>query len=225
MKRSGLAAAAALLLALLSVAPAANAAPVANHAVETDAAISNDADGATILGAWQAAGGWLMHVRAGTYDADLDQGFGMTKIIAKHGITHWHSLRYITQNPTSGESQGNQSTHHAYANMLECDLLEDWCEVVDSIMVRTVMDDSYVDDYYGVPVNGILGIITAYCLDYVYCPAWVNTALENADDGGGLGARAASGSDVTVTARTYEPLPVGTVLTTAEAASLGVTDE
>lgn len=179
---------AAFALALVLLAPsAAHAAP------------------ATIIGAWTDALGRTVFVRSGTYNGST--GFGMAKIQQRHAIYSIDSLKFVTRNPNGGVAEGLDRRYDAYANRKECTL--GVCVVTHSIPVRVIMSNQYVSTYYGVTVNGAIGIKTAYCTmpnGALKCPVWVDRALAGVTFRQG----ALDGESTSVeTTWSYAPLPVG----------------
>jgi hypothetical protein len=98
---------------------------------------------------------------------------------------------------------GSDRLYMAYANKKECTV--DYCTVVDSIPVKLIVNYNTVSSYYGVTINGVLGVKTAYCVNDDRandCPSWVNGALRDS-------FRSAPGVTQVSTERSYEPLPLG----------------
>ncbi|MES2093270.1 MAG: hypothetical protein V4531_05590 [Actinomycetota bacterium] len=156
------------------------------------------ATGATILANWSDAFNRPVFVRIGTYDGV--NGFGMSKIQKKHNIYWTASLKFVTANPNGGTKQGDDRLYLAYANRKVCSS-SGTCTYTTSIPVRVVMSNVYAGTYYGVVVNGAIGIKTAYCITDTAatdCPAWVDEALSN------IAARTATPAPETVWS--YTPL-------------------
>ena len=130
------------------------------HLSESQAAASSTATdpNADIVAQWQDIIGTNFFLRVGTYNAALDEGFGMTKIIAKHGIYSGQSVEYVTKNAWSGEARGMDFTRVAYANKIACGT--GGCEVLETVAVRAVMSRLFVTTYYGVDVNAEIGVKT-----------------------------------------------------------------
>src|SRR3712207_8653758 len=69
----------------------------------------------------------------------------------------------------------------AYANKLSCNATHTDCDVIDSLPVKLIVNYTKVTTYYGVTINGVLGVKTAYCINddgAAKCPDWVSPALD-----------------------------------------------
>ena len=154
----------------------------------------------TILRAWQDAGGRSVFVRSGVYNGST--GFGMAKIQQRHKIYSIDSVVFVTKNPNGGVKEGDDRRYDAYANKKVCQ--NGTCTYTESVPVRVIMSNTYVGTYYGVVVNGALGIKTAYCTTdtaALDCPSWVDQALA------GVASRTAEGQSETVWS--YQPVAIG----------------
>lgn len=131
---------------------------------------------ASIIGAWTDANGRTVFVRSGTYNGST--GFGMAKIQQRHAIYSIDSLKFVSKNPNGGVAQGSDRRYDAYANRKQC--TGGVCIVTDSVPVRVIMSNQYAATYYGIAINGAIGIKTAYCTmpaGALKCPIWVDRAL------------------------------------------------
>jgi hypothetical protein len=140
------------------------------------AAPASAKSGATIVDKWKDSKGRVIILRQGIYSGG--KGFGWEKITGKHSIKSMRSLHFISAVPNGGKQQGASRIYEAYANRLVC--TNGRCRVTDSVPVRLVVNFNRVGTYYGVAVNGVLGVQTAYCIndDKAHdCPSWVDKAL------------------------------------------------
>jgi hypothetical protein len=156
-----------LLAGILALAPV---------LVRAGSGTAEAASGATIVHTWKDAKGRTIILRQGVYQNG--KGFGWAKIRSKHSINSLKTLEYISRAPNGGEAQGSDRLYIAYANKTECK--GSYCRVVDSIPVRLVVNFDRVDEYWGVKLNAVLGVKTAYCVndDRAHdCPSWVDQAL------------------------------------------------
>ena len=180
--------------------------------IATPSMASAATTGATITSAWSDAAGRSVFVRVGTYNGFNSQGFGLAKIMGKHGIRAVSSLQFITHAPNGGTKQGDDREYVAYANKLVCNSAG--CTVKASIPVRAIMSNIYVDTYYGISgIKGAIGIKTAYCQNTdasFLCPSWVDNAfvgraskLSTSPQGNGI-------TDTTLWS--YAPMAAGTSL-------------
>lgn len=156
-------------------------------------------DGSTITSAWVDGVGRSIFVRVGSYDPVAGVGFGMTKIIQKHGISAVTTVQFITGNPNGGIAQGLDRQYTAYANEKVCNSYS--CEYTDSVQLTAVFSSIIQSPYYGVVIpTGVIGIKTAYCNNSdasSLCPSWVDASVLNSD---------AIGSATTKTVLSYSPL-------------------
>lgn len=100
------------------------------------------------------------------------------KIQTKHNIHKFQTLRFISNNPKGATFQGSDALYEAYANKKVC--TDGKCTYTESVPVRLVMAFEYVETYYGVEINGTLGVKTSYCLNDNQagdCPDWVDSAF------------------------------------------------
>jgi hypothetical protein len=137
--------------------------------------------GATITSAWADAKGRSVFIRVGTYNPATKEGFGMTKVIQKHGITAVTTVQFITKNPDGGVAQGLDRKYTGYANKLSC--TPTGCTVLQSVPLTAIFSSIVVSSYYGVSIPpGVIGIKTAYCNNSdasAFCPSWVDAAVLN----------------------------------------------
>ncbi len=132
----------------------------------------------SIVAQWADADGNAVLLREGTYRDG--KGFGWTKIQRKHKIRKIESVRFVTSNPAGGAPQGDSRVYVAYANRKECN--KSYCRYTDSLPVRAVVNFSYRSTYHDANVDGVVGVVTTYCLnpDQAHaCPDWVDSALGN----------------------------------------------
>lgn len=151
----------------------------------------------TILQAWADAKNRTVFVRSGTYNPTTQTGFGLAKIQQKHRINSIDSLVFVTRNPNGGTAQGDDRLYEAFANKKVCN--QTTCTVTESIKVRVIMSNVYAGTYYGVVINGAIGIKTAYCVTgSTVCPSWIDQGLR----------RITPGTPITENVWSYEPLAV-----------------
>ncbi|PPF38003.1 hypothetical protein [Rathayibacter sp. AY1A3] len=134
------------------------------------------ADGSTIVFQWKNTEKRSLFVRSGAWNGN--KGFGWVKIQTKHNIHKFQTLRFISNNPKGATFQGSDALYEAYANKKVC--TDGKCTYTDSIPVRLVMAFEYVSNYYGVDINGTLGVKTSYCIADDRsgdCPDWVDLAF------------------------------------------------
>lgn len=184
--------------------------------VAAPSAASAATTGATVTSAWTDVKGRDVFVRVGTYDRLSDNGFGMTKIINKHGIRAVSTLKFISRAPDGGSRQGDDREYIAYANKSVCK--SGRCTVVESIPVRLIMSNIYVSSYYGVTrIDGALGIKTAYCQNpdrSDLCPSWVDYAFKSASSlstPGSDGLTSGSSRSTDATVWSYAPMHLGAI--------------
>lgn len=136
------------------------------------------ATGSDVLGTYHDAAGRTVYYRNGTWNGST--GFGWQKISQKHKITSYNAIGFIAHNPDGGTAQGTDRLYMAYANEMTC--TAGHCVGTDSIPVKLVVSYANVVSYYGVTINGTLGVKTAYCVNDDNandCPSWVNGALRD----------------------------------------------
>lgn len=169
--------------------------------IETTAA--DGTPGRKIVGTETDARGVKVIMRQGVWHANRGRGFGWEKIQKKHAIYSKHSVGFVLKNPNGGQADGNQRRYYAWANKKVCK--DGVCTYVDNRQVYTIVDFRHFDKYFGVNVDGTLGVITTYCINpdgAPKCPAWVDLAI------GSEAPRVATrddGSRVT-TVGSYKPL-------------------
>lgn len=158
------------------------------------------ASGATIVATYHDADGRTVIYRSGTYNGST--GFGWQKVYQRHNIGSYNAIGFIAHNPDGGVPQGSDRVYMAYANKLLCNATHTDCDVVDSLPVKLVVNYAKVSTYYGVTINGVLGVKTAYCINddgALKCPDWVSPALK-------ASFRTVSGGRVETTKWSYSPL-------------------
>jgi hypothetical protein len=173
-------AAAALGLAVTLAAPAPATSVIAPGAEPAAAAAPTGLSsvGATVAAKWWDADHRLIRLRYGTYDTSTGKGFGWIKIQVRHRILSMATVRFVTKAPNGGVKRGNSRTYTAYANRKVC--TKSSCFYTDSVPVKAGVAFNYVPSYYGVLVNGVLGVKTTYCVNpggALACPWWVDRAM------------------------------------------------
>ncbi|MCM6761735.1 hypothetical protein NB037_04810 [Rathayibacter sp. ZW T2_19] len=119
-------------------------------------------------------------LRRGFWDADSQRGFGMDKAWHKHALTS-RAAQKVLLGSTNNEKQLNGSFDlRTYAGKYDCK--DQWnCTLREQMLVHAIFDPTAYPNYYGWPVNGKLGMVTAYCDNkgIEKCPRWVTHALTN----------------------------------------------
>lgn len=111
----------------------------------------------------------------GFYDGDIDQGWGMDKAWNKHNIWSLDAMQKVMMSPNV-ERQGAQAIMHAYAGKYECS--GSTCKLVEQKELRGIYDSQLQTNYYGWPVNGMMGLLTMYCIQSTdECPDWVTYSI------------------------------------------------
>lgn len=167
------------------------------------APLAAEAASATVLRGWKDAGGRSVFVRSGTYNGSV--GFGMAKIQQRHKIYSIDSVVFVTSNPNGGVKEGDDRRYDAYANKKVCS--NGTCTYTESVPVRVIMSNVYASTYYGVVLNGAIGIKTAYCTTdaaLLDCPSWVDQAL--------AGVASRTTGEPSETVWSYEPVAIGQVV-------------
>lgn len=130
--------------------------------------------GAEIVGTWLDSQGSPVILRAGAWDGSF--GFGMKKIEAKHKIANIEMLQAITRTSDIREFDGKR-VYTRYAVRSDSSADQD---VVEIVPVRLVYEPRPRDDYWGVGIDGVVGVLTAYCVNPdrgEICPSWVEDSL------------------------------------------------
>lgn len=119
-------------------------------------------------------------LRRGFWDADSQRGFGMDKAWHKHALTS-RAAQKVLLGSTNNKKQLNGSFDlRTYAGKYDCK--DQWnCTLREQMLVHAIFDPTTYPNYYGWPVNGKLGMVTAYCDNkgIEKCPRWVTYALTN----------------------------------------------
>ena len=109
-------------------------------------------------------------LRRGFFDREANRGFGWDKVWNQHKITNTNAVSYMVRNPNGGSAQGTKRVYFAYANRVECGVIN--CTVREVVRTRTVVEFKYFPTYYGYSVGGQPGVLTAYCDNYnPECPS------------------------------------------------------
>lgn len=136
---------------------------------------SAESQGAEVVGTETDAAGRTVVLREGTYNGSV--GFGWTKIQQRHNIHSKHTIGFVLKAPNGGVQQGEDRLYVAYAQEITC---TDTCVVTDEREVRVINKEAIYASYYGVTLNAVVGITTAYCVNpdgALSCPAWVDRAI------------------------------------------------
>ncbi|MCY7286817.1 MAG: hypothetical protein LH624_00815 [Cryobacterium sp.] len=126
---------------------------------------------AKIVGTDYDQNGIKVILRQGVYSGG--KGFGWEKIQRRHAIYDKDTLGFVLHEPYPNYS-GSIAEYNAYANKFVDG------KPVDSREVKVVFERKNVTSYYGVTINGQVGIITAFCVNpggALACPSWVDYAL------------------------------------------------
>ncbi|MBC8091926.1 MAG: hypothetical protein H7Y15_08305 [Pseudonocardia sp.] len=131
-----------------------------------------------VLGTVFDRDGRYIQIRRGFYNSGSNQGFGFDKAYNKHGLTDIRPMKYVFRAVI--RSPDNQDFRYtAYAREFVCNSAG--CTVRQEVTVRGIFDPRTYSTYYGLPVGGVLGQKTMYCIGYnPRCPSWVTVALINA---------------------------------------------
>ena len=121
--------------------------------------------------------GYSYPIRRGFYDNVSNKGFGFDKIYHKHGIKSIGAIQFVFRSPQLAY-QGPDVQYTAYANKLKCNAQHTKCTVVESYKVLGIATKNYAKDWHTMPVNGVLGVKTVYCVGPTLCPSWVTGALD-----------------------------------------------
>lgn len=102
-------------------------------------------------------------IHRGFWDAAPDQGFGMDKAWNKHNIWSVEAMRRVLLSPNyTMQANGNYALV-AYAGKYSCSSSSSLCVLEDERKLVGVHDGRTYANYYGWPVNGLMGMLTLYC--------------------------------------------------------------
>ncbi|QWL30885.1 hypothetical protein [Rathayibacter toxicus] len=121
-------------------------------------------------------------IRRGFYDADSNRGFGMDKAWHKHNITSLNAQQIIMASP-NGSEQGNGNIDlHTYVGYYRCPENQGSCTLQTQILVHGIDAPNTANYISGWPVDGTVGLLTAYCDNddrAKDCPNWVTYSLDH----------------------------------------------
>ncbi|WP_427019472.1 hypothetical protein ACQCSX_22805 (plasmid) [Pseudarthrobacter sp. P1] len=119
-------------------------------------------------------------IHRGFWDSVPDQGFGFDKAWNKHNLWSSEAMRRIMLS-TNYVMQGNGNyALTAYAGKYTCS--GSTCTLTDQRQLTGVHDGRTYSTYYTWPVNGLMGMLTAYCNNpdgAAACPNWVTFSITN----------------------------------------------